>query len=256
MKNIGLLTTFILGLFILIGALISMFFEKHEKIINFSVGLAFGVIVGLIVTDLIPELIESLGFRYLYIFIIFSGLGFYILKWFDGLIPAHHEHYGHHHHSLNSKEKSENLEHIGFMTTIALVLHNIIEGMAVYSSSFANPQLALTLALGVGFHNIPLGMVICSSFYHSSNNKKKTWVSIICVSVSTFIGGIIMYLFNLNNISEVFLGTLLSITLGMLVFIVVDELFPRIKDTKDKKTTLYGILLGVVILIISMFFGE
>ena len=256
MINVGIITTLVLGLFILIGAFISLFFKKHEKIINFSVGLAFGVIVGLIVTDLIPELIESLGFRYIYILIIFGCLGFFILKWFDHLIPAHHEHYGHHHETLSGKEKSENLEHIGFMTTVALILHNIIEGMAVYSSSLANPSLAISLALGVGFHNIPLGMVIASSFYHSSNNKKKTWFSIIAVSISTFLGGIIMVLFNLKNISDVFLGVLLSITLGMLIFIVVDELFPRIKDTKDKKSTIYGVLLGIVILFISMFFGE
>ena len=64
-----------------------------------------------------------------------------------------------------------------------------------------------------------------------------------------------MYLFNLRNINPVVLGGLLSMTLGMLVFIVVDELFPRIKDTKDKKMTYMGICLGAVILLISMFIG-
>ncbi len=64
-----------------------------------------------------------------------------------------------------------------------------------------------------------------------------------------------MYLFNLRNIDPIVLGGLLSMTLGMLIFIVVDELFPRIKDTKNKKMTYIGISLGIIILLISMFVG-
>ena len=62
---------------------------------------------------------------------------------------------------------------------------NIVEGMAVYASSLSDPSLAVSLALGVGFHNIPLGMVISSSFYHSKQNKMTTMLSILIVSLST-----------------------------------------------------------------------
>ena len=254
-NEVGLITTFVLGIFTLIGALISLFFKSKDKIINFSVGLAFGVIVGLIVTDLVPEIIESLGIKYCYVFLFCAVIGFYILKMLDGVVPHHHDHYASHHENLNKEEKSHNLTHIGLVTTVALVIHNIIEGAAVYSSSVADKTLAMGLALGVGFHNIPLGMVLSSSFFHSNSNKKMAWISIIIVSLSTFLGGVIMYLFNLRNIDPIVLGGLLSMTLGMLIFIVVDELFPRIKDTKNKKMTYMGISLGIIILIISMFIG-
>lgn len=254
-NEVGLITTFVLGIFILIGALVSLFFKSKDKIINFSVGLAFGVIVGLIVCDLVPEIIENLGIKYCYVFLFFSVLGFYILKVLDGVVPHHHDHYASRHEKLNKEEKSHNLTHIGLVTTVALIIHNVIEGAAVYSSSLADPSLAMSLALGVGFHNIPLGMVLSSSFFHSHSNKKMAWILIILVSLSTFLGGVIMYLFDLRIINPVVLGGLLSMTLGMLVFIVVDELFPRIKDTKDKKMTYMGICLGAVILLISMFIG-
>ena len=45
---------------------------------------------------------------------------------------------------------------------------------------------------------------------------------------------------------------ILSITLGMLLFIVIDELYPRIKDTKQKKATYTGMCIGIVILLLSM----
>ena len=156
---------------------------------------------------------------------------------------------------MNKKEASENLIHIGIMTTLALLLHNIIEGMAVYSTALVDSSLALSIAIGVGFHNIPLGMVISSSFYHSSKNIKKTIISLLLVSISTFCGGLIMYLFKITSVNSVLLGVLLSLTLGMLLFIVIDELFPRIKNTKDKKTVFIGIAIGVILLLIGVLLG-
>ena len=60
--QIGLLTTVLLGIFILLGAGISLLINKKDKIIDFSIGLAFGVITTLIITDLLPEIFEGLGF--------------------------------------------------------------------------------------------------------------------------------------------------------------------------------------------------
>lgn len=248
--QIGLLATLLLGLFILIGAGVSLLINRKDKIIDFSIGLAFGVITTLIITDLLPEIFEGLGLKHIYLFIIFTTIGFFLLRLLDSFIPDHHEH-----HHMNKKESKANLTHIGIMTTLALILHNIIEGMAVYSTALTDASLVLPLAVGVGFHNVPLGMVIASSFYHSNKDTTKTIISILLVSISTFCGGLIMYLFNFSNINEVVLGVILSLTLGMLLFIIIDELLPRIIETKEKKYTYSGIGLGVVILLISMFIG-
>ena len=47
-------------------------------------------------------------------------------------------------------------------------------------------------------------------------------------------------------------GVLLSITLGMLLFIVVDELLPKVIKNKKNKALISGIITGVIILLISM----
>lgn len=245
--EIGLITTLLLGIFIIIGALIGLLANKKSKVVEFSLGLAFGVIVTLIITDLLPEIFETLGFRYVYIWIIGMVAGFLILKILDHFIPDHHE------HKMSNKEANENLVHIGVMTSLALILHNIIEGMAVYSSCLSDASFGVALTLGIGFHNIPLGMVISSSFYHSTKNFKKTMFTVLLVSLSTFLGGAVMYLLKLTEISSMLLGILLSITLGMLIFIVVDELLPRISDIKNKKISYIGIIVGVTLLILSMF---
>ena len=239
--QLALLTTALLGVFILIGVLISYFFKKSEKIVLYSIGLAFGVIVMLIFTDLLPEIIECIPISRIYIPIISIILGFLMLRILDNFVPDH-----------ENKEKKDNLIHIGVMSSIALGLHNIIEGMAIYSSMLSSTKLGLALTLGVGFHNIPLGIVIGGAFYQSNNDKYKSILNILLVSLSTFVGGLLMFMFNINELSPTIEGILLSITLGMLLFIVLDELLPKVKKNIKNKAIISGITTGIIILLISM----
>lgn len=256
--KLGLLTTFLLGIFILIGALIALLINKKEKVVDFSLGLAFGVITTLIITDLLPEVYENLELNKIYLAIIFTIVGYVLLRLLDKFIPDHDEHEDGHHHAfhMNKKEASDNLIHIGVITSLALALHNIIEGMAVYLTILSSTNLGLAVTLGVGFHNIPLGMVIAGALYQSGANKYKIALNIILVSLSTFAGGLILFFFNVAEISPIILGILLSITLGMLVFIAFTELLPRIMESRNKKVSYTGIAIGVLILVIAVFIGE
>ena len=243
--KLGLLTTLLLGIFILIGAILAFLVKKKEKVVDFSLGLALGVITMLIVTDLLPEIIENLGIKYIFVFIICTALGYGMLKLLDKFIPDHED------SSMTKKERKDNLIHIGVITSLALVLHNVIEGMAVYSTFLTETNIGLALTLGIGFHNIPLGMVIAATFYQSNDNIWKTLSIIGLVSLATFLGGLIMFFLNLTTISPLVLGILLSITLGMLLFIVLGELIPRLKEATDKKTSYVGLSIGVIILLLS-----
>ena len=243
--KLGLLTTLLLGIFILIGSTVALIFKRHEKVVEASIGLAFGVIIMLIATELLPEIIHHLGLKHIYLFIIFTAVGFYVLKILDNYIPDHDDEH------MTKQERKENLIHIGVMTAIALALHNIIEGMAVYSTIITDSNMGISLLIGIGFHNIPLGMVITSALYQGKDNIYKTILSVLAISSTTFIGGLIMYFLNITAINTIVLGILLSITLGMLLFITANELIPRIKGTTNKKTTIISIIIGVVIVLVA-----
>lgn len=248
MQNIqGLIFTLVLGLFIVVGALVVLLTKNNKKFIVFSLALAFSVIVMLIITDLGAEALEALGNDNVLYFILFILLGFILLKALDLFVPDHE----HHEHSSKKEEKS-NLSHIGKLSSIAICLHNIIEGMAIYSTMVTNLGVGLMISLGVGLHNIPLGMAITSTLYQSNKDKKKTIFYISLLALSTFIGGLILFVFG-NHISEFVLGVLLSLTTGMLLYISLCELLPRIIHTEDKKVTALGLILGVVVIGITLF---
>ena len=115
---IGLLITFLLGIFVLIGAMVAFLANKKGQIIDFSLGLAFSVIIMLIVLDLIPEIIEHLGLRYIWLFLIFVVLGYGVLRGLDHFIPDHHEH-----DRMTKAESNSNLAHIGIISSIAIAAH-------------------------------------------------------------------------------------------------------------------------------------
>ena len=51
------------------------------------------------------------------------------------------------------------------------------------------------------------------------------------------------------------MGLLLSVTLGMLIYIAFCELLEQVLRLEDKKTSLIGVISGIIILIISVLFG-
>jgi len=251
--NIGaLLLTLGVGLFIVIGAVIVFASKNNEKIINLSISMAFGVMIALVFSELIPEAFELMKnnnkFLTILTVIVFSALGVLILKCLDMLVP-HHEH--------NHSDKHgdlENLEHIGLVSSIALVIHNVIEGMALYGTALSSINVGLMLCIGIGLHNIPMGLVIASTFYKSNKSKSKTLLITTGISLSTFLGGVVMALLNDAVINDFILGVLVCVTLGMIIYIALLELLPKMLCSKDKKTAVIGTSLGILILFISSLF--
>ncbi len=248
---IGLIITLGLGLFIVLGAGIVFLSKNNQKFIDFTLSLAFTVMLILLVTDLFPEAYELVGSIVPWnegIFYIIGSVigGFLVLLLLDQWIPDHED------EPDTKKEVSDNLVHIGLVSSIALVLHNVIEGMAIYMVTQNNIQAGIMASVGVGLHNIPLGMVIASTFYQSNKNRKKTMGAITAISLSTFIGGFIVYCLNVE-IPVIVEAMTLALTSGMLIYIMLMELLPKMIHTKNKKEIVYGFILGFLLLLVTLF---
>ncbi len=243
----SLIFTLIIGLFLLVGTAIVFVFKNTERIITFSISMALGVMSSLILFELIPVAYSSINEKYtrfwtVTIILISSLAGLFVLRFLDEKIPAHEE----------SKEKDTHYYHIGLVSSIALMLHNVIEGMAIYSSAISGMYLGILVGIGVALHNIPMGMEISSMFYKYFKNKFKTILALVLVSLSTMVGGLIMVVFKKEFLSEFTIGIFLCLNIGMLMYILIFELLPHVVKSKDKRIISIGLCLGLITFIISL----
>ena len=243
----ALIITLIVGLFTFLGSLIIIFIKNNKKIVDFSISIGFGVLFALIILELIPETLELIQTKFMVVssiitVIVLGALGIIILKMLDKFVPNH------------DSDNKNNLIHIGVMTSIALIIHNLLEGMAIYTSLSSSLKFGTILGVGVALHNIPLGMSITSLFYNNGKNNKKAILMSLLVSLSTFIGGVITFIFAGAILNEFYRGIILSITLGMLIYIVLFELLPHMVENKNKNNVVLGMLIGITLLILSTFF--
>lgn len=242
----GLFMTFVLGLFFLIGIVVIKLASDKERIEHLSIALAFGSMTALVFLDLLPELCESFASEH-YLVVILSVLaGILGLKILDAFIPDHDGDLKEGH-----ADKEHNMVHIGIISAIAIVLHNAVEGMSVYSITFESLRQGALLSLGVGLHNIPMGMLIYATLEKESRTKR--YIVLAMASFSTFLGGVLMALIR-PFLSEFVIGILISIALGMILYILIFELIPYLLRQKKWKLSLLGAISGVLIIFVSLLF--
>ena len=254
MNIFALLVTLIAGLFFLVGLVITRVAKNKDKLFNFSISLAFVIMLGLIIFDLVPELFENIetyanGIKVL-IFVGSIAVGFGLLKGLDLIVPHHH--HDHFEGETNTEEHNSNLYHIGLVTCIALVLHNIIEGSAIYINSLISIKIGVLMALGVGLHNIPLGMEICTTLNLSEKKWYQNVPPVLAIVLSTTLGGVTAYYLNINS-NPLVMASLIGVTIGMAAYLVVFELFKEVKRNFGDIPSMLGILCGTIIVVISWF---
>lgn len=232
------LVTLLSGMAFFIGYFITRFIKSEKKLVTFAMGFAFSIIFGLIAFDIFPEIVEY-GNWLVIISCMIGGIA--LLKLLDIFVPEH-EH--------NTKHKKDHIEHIGLISAIALFIHNTVEGTAIYTTALTDIKMGTFMALGVVFHNIPLGIQI-SSLIHEKKNKI---VLLSCLAVSSVLGVLVLNIFSIT-ISPLVEGILLSITLGMLLYILLFELLCEVREHIKNKVLIFGLLAGLLFILVGHFIG-
>ena len=148
------LLTFLAGISTLIGTIIIFIIKKKTtKVIAGSLSFAAGVMITVSLTDLIPEsfmLVSNkfLNFPAILICLIFFVIGIILSMLIDYFFP----------NDVNNLSKSnKKLFRVGIISMLAIILHNIPEGIATFMTSNNNLELGTTLTIAIALHNIPEG---------------------------------------------------------------------------------------------------
>lgn len=238
--------SFIAGISTVIGALI-IYFDKNKdnKIVTVSLSFAAGVMICVSLTDLLPNCFNmvlnvSNIFPRLILTLIFMVIGVIISMLIDKYLPSEYE----------SKD-NKGLYKIGIISMVAIILHNIPEGIATFITSSNNLKLGITLTLAIALHNIPEGISIAVPIYHSTKNKLKAIMYALLSGMSEVLGSILAYLFLAPFINDHIMAGLYAIIAGIMIHISIYELLPGAYKYSTLKKVIKYFLIGFIIMIIS-----
>ncbi|MEE0955333.1 MAG: ZIP family metal transporter [Eubacterium sp.] len=235
-----LLITLLAGISILFGALLVHLFHDTERIENFSMAMALAALLALMVVDLLPEVRETASGLGWIASVLLVAAGFVLLKLLDFFVPEHED--------TEENHDTGNAVHIGLMSALAIILHNIVEGMTVYSVAMTSIRQGLIFAIGIALHNIPMGLLIEST----TQKEKRAQHALILtlVTASTLIGGFLMYSVS-GYLTENVIGMLVCLATGMIIYIVFAELLPHVLRTRQHGLNILGTLMGFAIVFAS-----
>lgn len=232
--------TLIAGLSTLIGSFL-IFIKRNNNIIIFSLAFASGVMIFVSLFDLIPESFILLSNKYnlflsILLIAIFFCIGVIISMTINKYIPTN-----------NNK-----LYRVGVISMLAIILHNIPEGIVTFIAINTNIKLGITLFVAIALHNIPEGISISIPIYYGTNNKKKALFYTFISGISEFIGAIITYLFLQKYINDnTTLSLLFSVIGGLMIHISLYELIPTSLKYKNNKLTALAFIMGFIIMYIT-----
>ncbi len=234
----ALTLSLIAGLSTIIGS-IFIFFKKDKSILLNSFAFAAGVMITVSLIDLIPESFSYLSTYYypfpalLFVLICFV-IGVLISSFIDYYIPENNPIYK-----------------IGIISLIAIIMHNIPEGMATFIASNTDIKLGITLTIAIALHNIPEGITIALPIFYSTKSRKRALLYTTIAGLSEFFGALITCIFLKDYITYKFMGYLLAIIAGIMIQISFYELLPEVWKARQKRGILY-FLLGSIIMFLSI----
>lgn len=247
---IAFLLTFIVGFSTMLGVLVIYIKSKnHNKIIMASLSFAAGVMITVSITDLIPESILLLGNNLknsttIIISILAIVLGIIISMIIDYYLPDKP--------MTNTKDKS--LFKVGIISMIAIILHNLPEGIATFVATSSDVKLGISLTLAIAMHNIPEGISISVPIYYSTGSKKKAIFYTLISALSEPLGALLAFIFLKIFINDTILGILFSLIAGIMLQISFCELLPAARKYDNKKYLFIFFTIGVIFMLLKFLF--
>lgn len=176
----------------------------------------------------------------------FCGIGLIMLL--DRLLPNPHEGLSGEGHDHDHKHAAR----VGLMAAIAITAHNFPEGMATFFATLDDAKVGAPLAAAIAIHNIPEGVSIAIPVYHATGSKRKALFACMLSAIAEPLGAGIGYLVLQPFLSPSVYGWVFGVIAGVMVFLALDELLPAAKRYAKGHETVYGMVLGMGALALSL----
>jgi len=244
------------------------FFTKHtnKKFLTAALGFAAGVMIYISFVELLAnEAFDMAPSKLVAVAAFFGGILLAIIV--DNLIPEFDNP-----HELHTVEEVEEfieetkdesspihdageLHRTGIFSALAIFLHNFPEGLITFLAALYDPLLGITIAIAIAIHNIPEGIAVSMPLYYASGSRKKgllySFLAGCAEPIGAFVGFWLLLPF-LSGPEDPAFGIVFGAVAGIMVYVALDELLPAAEKYGEHHLSIYGLILGMFIMAVSL----
>jgi ZIP family zinc transporter len=207
-------------------------------------GLAGGVMLGLIAFDLLPEVFRlsgaSLGGIPLAMVAFAAGfLGLHVVERAIALHSAHEDEYGEH-------GQGHRHPHVGLASAIALAVHSFLDGVGIGLAFQVNAAVGVAVAIAVIAHDFADGLNTVSIMLAHRNSRRRAVAMLVVDAVAPVVGAASTLLF---TVSDQVLGVYLGFFAGFLLYLATGDILPEAHSGHPSRLTLLSTVGGVLFML-------
>ena len=236
----------------MIGALsIFIAHKDNTRLLSFGLAFAGGAMVYISLVEIFwkshadfSAIFEDKQ-AYSYATLAFFG-GVMLIAAIDRIIPNPHN-------ALTVEDGDQTvLKRVGLMAALAITAHNFPEGMATFFATLEEPVVGSSLAFAIAVHNIPEGVSIAIPVYYATQSKRMAVLACGMSALAEPLGALIGYLILAPFLSPFVFAIIFGVIAGVMVFLAMDELLPTAKRYSTGHDTVYGMIIGMACIALSL----
>ncbi|AMJ56959.1 MULTISPECIES: zinc transporter ZupT [Stenotrophomonas] len=249
--------TFAAGLATAVGSLLVLFSKRpNPRLLAFGLAFAGGAMVYVSLSEILNKSISSFAqaygdrLGYTYGTLWFLG-GVLLVVLIDHLVPNPHD-------SLDKQDPAfhdhshTQIRRVGMLSAVAITAHNFPEGLATFFATLESPSVGLPLAFAIAIHNIPEGIAIAVPVYLATGRKSYAFGASLLSGLAEPVGAAIGYFLLADALSPATFGAVFGLIAGIMVFLALDELLPAAKRYAQGHETVYGLVIGMATIAVSL----
>ncbi|WP_280301286.1 ZIP family metal transporter [Nocardia neocaledoniensis] len=219
----------------LLGGFVAMRIGDRKHLV---LGLAAGVMLGLVAFDLIPEALEQssaevYGVPAVLIAAVVGFMSLHIIERAVAIHTGHEQEFGSHHHGFES---------VGLLAAAGLIFHSTLDGFGIGLGYQAGATVGLSVAIAVICHDFADGFntFTIPTLYGSARKRAFTLLGLDAIApvVGAILGTII-------KVPEQWIGLYLGYFAGFLLYLATADILPEAHAEHPSRLTLLLTVLGV-----------
>ncbi|UGT58081.1 ZIP family metal transporter [Nocardia asteroides] len=219
----------------LLGGFVAMRIGDRKHLV---LGLAAGVMLGLVAFDLIPEALEQTtaevyGVPAVLIAAVVGFMSLHIIERAVAIHTGHEQEFGAHHHGFES---------VGLLAAAGLIFHSTLDGFGIGLGYQAGATVGLSVAIAVICHDFADGFntFTIPTLYGSARKRAFTLLGLDAIApvVGAILGTII-------KVPEQWIGLYLGYFAGFLLYLATADILPEAHAEHPSRLTLLLTVLGV-----------